>query len=676
MLRSQRILPKVSNMNDQSILVADSDPKNLQILKENLEIAGFRVATVTNGVQAWELIRKTPPTIVLSEVNLPEMDGLQLLERIQNDAQLAPIPLIFLTNKRELKDRVQSLKMGAKDYLVKPLHVKEVIAHIKMVIARIERQRSNETNSYFKIVGKLEELNVFDLIESFGIERKTGILTITNQQKLSGEIFFKDGCVINARQGDFKKERAIFQMLPWTSGGFSMVFREVIVPDEIAVSNLGLLLQGLKRMEQREKLLTQLPPVNVTFLPTSTFKNLIAKRKMSPEMVRFISLFDGKRTVGDILNFSVYDDLRTLELTVRLFKQGFIKPTNEFAAPTLKIPRPEPELPEIKPVPLADLDEPRPAKTKEPIRTVNIATDADTPFIDKIEVIRKNGTHATAPQRLPEISESQRLEAPGPKEREESGQKMTPEKLPVEPIAGEKMPETPAGELPLAARPRTGKEPESFPKPAIDSEIIQTVVFKKREEPPATEPKSIPPGQPVKTGLVLFLGDSEESGKSIFRTLTNDTYKIRNFNNIGTGEIKYSRVKVATGYALNLISLPLKGRIDLVLEKYADNLTTFTLIVNCLDLKNLDYFGYLSRMFYEKYTVPFFITAINFQASELASLDVLRDRMGVHPRIPAFDCQPTDRVAIRNALKEMIPDWPIDPSIKVVETELETVDFE
>lgn len=675
MLRSQRILPKVSKMNDQSILVADSDPKNLQILKENLEVAGFRVATVTNGVQAWELVRKTPPTIVLSEVNLPEMDGLQLLERIQNDAQLAPIPLIFLTNKRELKDRVQSLKMGAKDYLVKPLHVKEVIAHIKMVIARIERQRSNETNSYFKIVGKLEELNVFDLIESFGIERKTGILTITNQQKLSGEIFFKDGCVINARQGDFKKERAIFQMLPWTTGGFSMVFRDVNVPDEIAVSNLGLLLQGLKRMEHREKLLSQLPPANVTFLPTSTFKNLIAKRKMSPEMVRFISLFDGKRTVGDILNFSVYDDLRTLELTVRLYKQGFIKPTSDVVPPTLKIPRPEPDLPEIKPVPVIDVDEPRPAKTKEPaIRTINIAAKTDAPTIDKIEVIRKNGTHAATPQRLPEITENQDVEGPRQADRVPV-QNLTPEGLPAEPITREKTLDSPMVE-PVPARPRTGKEPETFPKPAIDHEIIQTVVFKKPKESPTAESKSISPAQPMKTGLVLFLGDPEESGKSIFRTITNDTYKVRNFNNIGTGEIKYSRVKVSADYALNLISLSLKGRMDLVLEKYADKLTTFTLIVDCLDLKNLDYAGYLSRMFYEKYTVPFFITAINFQASELASLDVLRDRMGVHPRIPAFACEPTDRLAIRNALKEMIPDWPMDPSIKVVETELETVDFE
>jgi CheY-like chemotaxis protein len=663
--------------------VADSDPKNLQILKENLEVAGFRVATVSNGVQAWDLIRKAPPTIVLSEVNLPELDGLQLLERIQNDEQLAPIPLIFLTNKRELKDRVQSLKMGAKDYLVKPLHVKEVIAHIKMVIARIERQRSNETNSYFKIAGKLEELNVFDLIESFGIERKTGILTITNQQKLSGEIFFKDGCVINARQGDFKKEKAIFQMLPWTIGGFSMVFRDVTVPDEIAVSNLGLLLQGLKRMEQREKFMLQFPSKSVSFLPTSTFKNLLAKRKMSKEMVRFISLFDGKRTVNDILSFSVYDDLRTLELTVRLYKQGFIKPTNDVAAPTLKIPRPELDLPASSPVQIFETEDPRPSKIKEPIvRPVMTDAKAEPQLAEKIEILRKNGTHPTVPPR-PEVQKSEFSPAlrsepvvPQPKKIEVPALKAASEKPLVEPVAREKIPEPTVYESQPSIRPRN-KEAEAYPKPALDEEMIQTVVFKKREEPPAAaEPKPAKPAVTLKTGLVLFLGDPDDSAQSVFRTITNDTYKIRNFNNIGTGEIKHSRVKIAADYALNLISIPIKGRFDLLVEKYAETLTTFTLVVDCLNLKKLDYFGYLSRMFYEKYTVPFFITAINFRASELTSLDVLRDRMGVNQRIPAFDCEPTNRPAIRNILKEMIHDWPADQPIKVVEDELETVEFE
>lgn len=668
-------------MNDQSILVADSDPKNLQILKENLEVAGFHTATVSNGVQAWELIRKTPPTIVLSEVNLPEMDGLQLLEQIQNDEQLKQIPLIFLTNKRELKDRVQSLKMGAKDYLVKPLHVKEVIAHIKMVIARIKRQRSNEANSYFKIVGKLEELNVFDLIESFGIERKTGILTITSQNKQSGEIFFKDGCVINARQGDFKKEKAIFQMLPWTKGSFSMVFRDVNVSDEIAVSNLGLLLQGLKRMEQREKFLLQLPSKTVSFLPTSTFKNLLSKRKMSKEMIRFISLFDGKRNVNDILSFSAYDDLRTLELTVRLYKQGFIKPASEQAAPTRKIPRPQPDLPstkpeKIKPEQIFQTEEPRPAKEKKPV----VRPVRENPKVAaKIEVPRKNGSRPATPAQ-PEVEKPKEKAkppaAPVPEKVDKPAPQKPAEKLPVESLVPEKVPESKTNGAGAGARPRVDEDTKQFPKPVLNEEIIQTVVFKKREEPPAVKPQPEKPRVPLKTGLMVFLGDPEASEQSVFRTFTDNNYKIRNFKNIGVGEIKISRVKIAEDYALNLISMPIKGRFDLLLDKYAETLTSFTLVVNCLDLKNLDYFGYLSRMFFEKYTVPFFISAINLKSSELSSLDVLRDRMGINQKIPAFECEPMHRETIGNILKEMIHDWPEDQPLKVVDDEFETVELD
>jgi len=308
------------------VLIADSDVKNLQILKDNLEASGFLVATVTNGIEAWEEILRTPPNLILSETNLPRLTGYQLLERINSDPKTSSIPFIFLTKQREIQQRIKSFEMGAKDYLVKPLHVKEVIAHIRMILRRFERHKNNKIEKYKKFSGRLDQLSLADLIESFGVERKTGILTVSNGRR-TGQLYFRKGLVVNANLDDFKSEQAIYQMLPWESGYFNMIFRDIDVPDKISISNLGLLLQGIKRLEIREKLVEQLPSPKTSFTISPTFKMLVQKKKVGNGANNFISLLDGKRNVEHIIDESKLDDLIALKRLVRLYQQGFIKPT-------------------------------------------------------------------------------------------------------------------------------------------------------------------------------------------------------------------------------------------------------------------------------------------------------------------------------------------------------------
>lgn len=314
-------------MDNPTILVADGDPKNLQILRENLETAGFEVIIAADGMQAWQKISSSVPDLILSEVNLPKLDGFQLLEKLKADPVTSSIPLMFLTNRRELQDRVRSLRGGVKDYMIKPLHIKEVLARIRMILRRMERIKEDETETAKKLVGRLEEFSPVDLIESFGVERKTGVLTLHNENNRNGEIYFRDGAVVNASLGNLKAEKAVYQMLPWKHGHFTMLFKEINVPDEISVSNLGLLLQGFKRMEERERLFKLLPSPETTFVITDTFRSILQKRELTTEVSRFVSLIDGRRDLLQIIDESTYDDIKTLERLVKLYQQGFIKPS-------------------------------------------------------------------------------------------------------------------------------------------------------------------------------------------------------------------------------------------------------------------------------------------------------------------------------------------------------------
>jgi len=298
----------------------------LQILKESLEKADFHVITSNNGNDAWTSIQSEKIDLIVSEVDIPGIDGFQFLEKLQKDPVGASIPLVFLTNRRNLEDRIRSLRSGVKDYMIKPLHVKEVIARLQMILRRIERMKTEETDFAKKEVGRLEEQNVEHLIEHYGTERKTGVLTVYDENNHSGEIYFRDGAVVNARLGNFKAEKAVYQMLPWKEGHFVMMLQDVSVREEITVSNLGLLLQGFKRLQDREKLIKQLPSFDVIFVKTPLFEKVLEKKKIGGDALKFISLFDGNRKVTDIITESIYDDIKTLERTLKLYQQGFIQP--------------------------------------------------------------------------------------------------------------------------------------------------------------------------------------------------------------------------------------------------------------------------------------------------------------------------------------------------------------
>ena len=313
-------------MEKPLILVADAESKNLQILRDSLESSGFSVVVANDGLVAWEKIQSEHPDLILSELNLPNFDGFQLLEKLKEDPNTSTIPVMFLTNRRDVQDRVRSLRGGVKDYMIKPLHVKEVIARVRMILRRISRVQPENSDSEKKMAGRIEEYSVIELIDNFGANRKSGVLQLYNEQNRNGEIWFKVGAVIHASFGTLKAEKAVYQMLPWQHGHFIMTFKEVNVPETINVSNLGLLLHGYKRMELREQFFKQLPSPETTFVLSEEFRDVISKKELSQEASKFLALIDGRRDIMQIVDESVYDDLQTLERLAKLHKQKFIKP--------------------------------------------------------------------------------------------------------------------------------------------------------------------------------------------------------------------------------------------------------------------------------------------------------------------------------------------------------------
>jgi DNA-binding response OmpR family regulator len=117
------------------ILVVDDDALIRRSMAFNLEQAGFRASTAANAEDALKLARQNPPDLVLLDIGLPGMDGLDAIKRFKEQFR---VPVIFVTARRRNLDEVLGLELGADDYITKPFDVDVLIAHIKAVLRRNE----------------------------------------------------------------------------------------------------------------------------------------------------------------------------------------------------------------------------------------------------------------------------------------------------------------------------------------------------------------------------------------------------------------------------------------------------------------------------------------------------------------------------------------------------------
>lgn len=122
-----------------TILVADDDPDLRDILRSTLEPAGFSVIEAADGDQALQLVRAQPPDLVILDYQMPQLTGPQVCERLKQDLLLRHLPVILLTGKSEVQDKVEGINAGADDYVVKPFEPEELLARIQMVLRRTVR---------------------------------------------------------------------------------------------------------------------------------------------------------------------------------------------------------------------------------------------------------------------------------------------------------------------------------------------------------------------------------------------------------------------------------------------------------------------------------------------------------------------------------------------------------
>jgi DNA-binding response OmpR family regulator len=119
----------------QTILVVDDEPEIVRLVRAYLEGAGFRVVTASDGQEALYVARDEKPDLVVLDVLMPRMDGLEFTRRMRRERN---IPIIMLTARAEETDRIVGLELGADDYVTKPFSPRELVARVRAVLRRAQ----------------------------------------------------------------------------------------------------------------------------------------------------------------------------------------------------------------------------------------------------------------------------------------------------------------------------------------------------------------------------------------------------------------------------------------------------------------------------------------------------------------------------------------------------------
>jgi two-component system response regulator MprA len=135
------------NQPDPTVLVIDDQENIIEFIKLGLKYEGFQVEAAADGPQGLAAAQRIIPDLIILDIMLPGMDGLEVCRRLRSNPTTQDVPILMLTAKDDVRDRITGLDTGADDYLTKPFSFEELVARIRAILRRQSRGRGDEAEA-------------------------------------------------------------------------------------------------------------------------------------------------------------------------------------------------------------------------------------------------------------------------------------------------------------------------------------------------------------------------------------------------------------------------------------------------------------------------------------------------------------------------------------------------
>jgi len=234
------------------LVVEDSASQRGRVVAA-LQAAGHRVTTAEHGLEGLGKALKDPPDVVLTDVNMPVMDGWQLLRLLRARESTRSVPVVFLTTLDSDRDRIRGYEAGVDDYIAKPFADEELCARVRRVFLRVRNE--GDRDDYSGLTGDLRQVSVASLLAFSEGERRSGMLTL---RRTDGEarIGLERGAVISVdlpggATPNVLLER-LMQVLDWEEGRFELSQVELVAGTE-SISVQMALLEHARRKDEASR---------------------------------------------------------------------------------------------------------------------------------------------------------------------------------------------------------------------------------------------------------------------------------------------------------------------------------------------------------------------------------------------------------------------------------------
>jgi CheY-like chemotaxis protein len=234
------------------ILIVDDDISTREVLAEQLSAPDREIATAADGVEALATARTFGPHLVITDIEMPQMSGWDLFVELHRRRETALTPVIFVTGLGARHDRMRGLRLGAVDYVVKPIDLEELSLRVTNALDYGEGMRQSLQRALAGgVAGSLVHLPLGSLLQVLSLERRSGVLDV-RVPDLNARVLLRNGDVVAARPRDGDEpsgSECIYALLRAHDGRFLFTEARVDVRREIEKDTMLLLLEGARRVD-------------------------------------------------------------------------------------------------------------------------------------------------------------------------------------------------------------------------------------------------------------------------------------------------------------------------------------------------------------------------------------------------------------------------------------------
>ena len=220
------------------ILVVDSDEQVASILSIKLKQAGFEAATAGNSADALKIIPEFRPDIIVSEMILPKMSGIDFMKRVKMNPEMMRIPFVFLSSSRDVENKILALDMGAAAVLAKPLFINDLLENLKGILGEYELKNSSASEENTP-EGDISDISVLNILSILLENNSSGEVEFSASSDKHGVIFCDCGNVVRAETNDGDNKdgmEELYKILSWSDGTFSVNYGDVSAERNIFIS--------------------------------------------------------------------------------------------------------------------------------------------------------------------------------------------------------------------------------------------------------------------------------------------------------------------------------------------------------------------------------------------------------------------------------------------------------